>query len=166
MAERTYQEVADYFIALGNASHDNVTNLRLQKLVYYAQAWHLANRWGPLFDADFQAWVHGPVIPGLYRKYSHLGAQPILAEGADTASDVELQQSLDAALSVFDEPTQGLLEMVADAYMGLGAWALERLTHQERPWVEAREGLEPSERCTTRISRRTMRDFYGEQIEE
>ena len=53
-------------------------NLKLQKLVYYAQAWHLALRDVPLFEEDFEAWVHGPVIPALYQEYKKFGWRPIL----------------------------------------------------------------------------------------
>ena len=65
----THRDVAEYFLALANETGGTITNLKLQKLVYYAQAWHLANFDKPLFDAKFEAWVHGPVIPGLYEEY-------------------------------------------------------------------------------------------------
>lgn len=73
----TYNDIADYFIAVSNSTHDLITNLRLQKLVYYAQAWHLAIYQEPLFSEDFQAWVHGPVIPQLYTQYKEYKWNPI-----------------------------------------------------------------------------------------
>lgn len=63
------QDVADYFIWLANDSGSFISNLKLQKLVYYAQAWYLAIYGQSLFDEDFEAWVHGPIIPSLYQKY-------------------------------------------------------------------------------------------------
>jgi uncharacterized phage-associated protein len=64
-------DIADYFVWLANDTGSFVSNLQLQKLVYYAQAWHLALYDRPLFEDDFQAWVHGPVIPELFDKYKH-----------------------------------------------------------------------------------------------
>lgn len=72
------QDVAEYFIALARHSEDtSVTNLKIQKLVYYAQAWYLANYGNSLFEEDFQAWVHGPVIPELYQQYKQFSYKPI-----------------------------------------------------------------------------------------
>ena len=64
----TAAQVADYFLSLVDEdAGDSMTNLRLQKLLFYAQAWHLALTNRPLFEEDFEAWVHGPVIPSFYR---------------------------------------------------------------------------------------------------
>ncbi|MFS8119254.1 MAG: Panacea domain-containing protein [Microcoleus sp.] len=63
------RDIANYFIWLASQSDVEINAYKLQKLVYYAQAWHLAIYGMPLFNADFQAWVHGPVIPDLLEKY-------------------------------------------------------------------------------------------------
>jgi uncharacterized phage-associated protein len=70
-------DIANYFIWLANETGSFVSNLKLQKLVYYAQAWHLAIHETALFEEDFEAWVHGPVIPVLYQKYKQFSWQPI-----------------------------------------------------------------------------------------
>src|SRR6185369_5131439 len=73
-----YRLIADYFIGLANETGSLITNLKLQKLVYYAQAWNLAlNDGRALFDDDFEAWVHGPVIFDLYNDYRALKWNPI-----------------------------------------------------------------------------------------
>jgi uncharacterized phage-associated protein len=61
----TAQEVANYFIRRAHDSGEFISNLKLQKLLYYSQAWHLAIFDRRLFPERFQAWVHGPVIPTL-----------------------------------------------------------------------------------------------------
>lgn len=76
----TCYNVADFFIHLANETGSYISNLKLQKLVYYAQAWHLAIYATPLFEEDFEAWVHSPVIPALYREYKSFGWQPILKD--------------------------------------------------------------------------------------
>lgn len=72
----TYMDVADFFLAFANECGDFMSNLRLQKLVYYAQAWHLANYDTPLFEEDFEAWIHGPALPALYHHYEGYGRVP------------------------------------------------------------------------------------------
>ncbi len=71
-------EIADYFIWLANNTGSFISNLKLQKLVYYAQAWYLAIHDQPLFNEEFEAWIHGPVIPVLYQKYKTFSWKPIL----------------------------------------------------------------------------------------
>lgn len=63
----TVFEVAKFFIHLANETGSYISNLKLQKLVYYAQAWHLALHDTPLFEDDFEAWVHGSVVPSSIR---------------------------------------------------------------------------------------------------
>lgn len=69
MTQITCFDIAKHFIRFANEEGSFISNLKLQKLVYYAQAWHLAIHGTPLFEEDFEAWVHGPVIPSLYQKY-------------------------------------------------------------------------------------------------
>ena len=67
-------DVADYFLAqCDEDSGDIISNLKLQKLVYYAQGFSLAFFGEALFSEPIEAWMHGPVVPALYRKYSHYG---------------------------------------------------------------------------------------------
>lgn len=146
-------DVAEYFIALANESGSVITNLKLQKLVYYAQAWYLANYSKSLFSEDFQAWVHGPVIPDLYEKFKQSGSAPI----ASTKKLIEVKGSIDQEISDF-------LQEVADVYMQFDGYALELMTHQEAPWINARTGCKPDERCAEVISKEAMLSFYGERI--
>jgi uncharacterized phage-associated protein len=70
--------VADYFLAnFDEDSGDNVTNLRLQKLLYYAQGFHLAMQGGPLFPESLLARNQGPMVQQVWRKHRHLGFSPI-----------------------------------------------------------------------------------------
>jgi len=148
----TSEDVAEYFLALANEKGDQMTNLRLQKLIYYAQAWHLANFPKPLFEEDFEAWVHGPVIPKLYRKYKN-GYNPITASVS--------REKVEAR---FTPRSLKLLEEVADVYMPLTASQLEKMTHQEAPWIQARRGLDPTENCSNVIDKTTIKRYYGERL--
>lgn len=153
IAHISHDDVADFFLAFANESGELLTNLKLQKLVFYAQAWHLANYGRPLFDEEFQAWVHGPVLPLLYAKYKENGYRPILRDVK--IEDVEKK---------FTEEVVSYLNDVAQAYMRYNAYELELMTHNEDPWREARGDLEPDARCEVVISKESMARFYGEKV--
>ncbi len=126
MADYSCQDVANFFICFANETGSFISNLKLQKLTYYAQAWHLANFGEPIFDEDFQAWVHGPVIYSLWKSYNKYGYLPI-TEKPDCPE--------------FEAPTKGLLDEVASVYFPLDAYELELMSHKEDPWVNARIGF-------------------------
>ncbi|HUZ03805.1 MAG TPA: type II toxin-antitoxin system antitoxin SocA domain-containing protein, partial [Acidobacteriaceae bacterium] len=63
MKHTSASDIAKYFIASFQKKNKAISNLKLQKLLYYAQAWHLALYGSPLFSDSIEAWVHGPVVP-------------------------------------------------------------------------------------------------------
>lgn len=127
-----------------------ITQLKLQKLVYYADAWFLANFDKPLIKEDFEAWAHGPVVRSLYAKYRNQGWEALAPEtGQGVPKDIE-----DFLAAVFEE------------YGQYGAKKLEKMTHSEKPWLEARGDLPPEAASTTIISKLLMRNYYGEKIEK
>ena len=141
----TANQIADYFIKRARDVGEPITNLKLQKLVYYAQAWHLALYDEQLFDGQFEAWVHGPVNRELYQRFKDCRWKPIL----DEIDYPELPQEV---LEHVDE--------VWEVYGGLSAWDLEGLAHSETPWLEARGDIPSDESCETIISDSTMKAFY------
>lgn len=151
----TCETVADYFLAVANETGELVTNLKLQKLVYYAQAWHMAIYSEPLFKAEFQAWVHGPAIPELYHKYKPWGYRPI-------ESDLRLEDVLES----FDEERIEFLEEVTEVYMPYSAYELELMVHHEDPWIEARRGCKSDEACEVAISEGSMKIYYASKIQD
>lgn len=146
------EEVADFFLAFANEKGELLTNLKLQKLVYYAQAWHLALKGEALFDADFEAWVHGPVVPDLYFKFKKYGFTPIKSSS-----------TMEKVSKSFDEDTMAFLQEVAKIYVRYGAYDLELMTHKEEPWIKARNGKPLTAKCTDVISKSSMKDFYGKK---
>lgn len=145
MAETTAFQVADNILSSAAEYGDPITNLKLQKLLYYAQAWHLALHDKPLFDERIEAWVHGPAVPPVYGAFKAMGWQPIVPP--PIIVDVS-----DAVKSHVRE--------VLEAYGGLSAYQLELLTHQEYPWQNARRGLAPDEPSNNIISQDDMKAFY------
>ena len=150
MTPTTASVIADYFIYIANETGSYISNLKLQKLVYYAQAWHLAVYNAPLFDEDFEAWVHGPVIPALYYEYKQFGWKPILKEVERPSFSQEIQE---------------LLDEVTDEYFACDAFELEQMTHQEDPWIEARKSLPKDEASNVIIPKQLMGDYYRQRLE-
>ncbi|WP_217588716.1 Panacea domain-containing protein [Lentibacillus saliphilus] len=135
-------DVANYFL-----SKNSMTPKKLQKLAYYAEAWHQALLQRPLIeDESFQAWVHGPVAPSLYQKYKTYGWNPIPKTEEATVN--------------FCEESLSILESVWETYGDQDGNSLEALTHSEAPWINARAGLEPNENSNVVISTEDMRNYY------
>jgi uncharacterized phage-associated protein len=143
-------KVADWFLnRVDRDAGEAITHLKLQKLLYFSQAWYLANKGKPMFDDDFQAWAHGPVSRKIYEQHRGRNWEPL-----DRAKK---QPKLSADI-------EKCLVMVFDEYGKYGAKHLEQLTHKHNPWIDARSGLPPEARCETVISKEAMRDFYGAKI--
>lgn len=115
-------DVAEYFLILGGED-EGISNLKLQKLVYYAQGFSLALRREPLFPDQIEAWMHGPVVPGLYRRFKDFGSNPI-----------PVSNNFDP--SRLDRDERRLIEEVYDVYGQYSAWKLRQLTHEEDPWCD------------------------------
>jgi uncharacterized phage-associated protein len=141
----TAQNVAEYFLFKANENEDSdVSNMKLQKLIYYAQAFHLALFDKPLFNEEFEAWMHGPVCPAIYREYKSYGSAPIPAN-----SDIEL--------NMFSDEQLELLEEVYDVFGQFSAWKLRNMTHEESPWKE-------NEETSGIISKKSMMEFYKTRL--
>ena len=102
---------------------ERLTNLKLQKLLYYQQGYHLAAFGTPLFSEDVEAWMYGPVVPTVYDVFS--------AYGSSALPVVESEISL-------SEEEEILFSQVYDAYREFSAIGLMNRTHTERPWIEAK----------------------------
>jgi uncharacterized phage-associated protein len=149
MKNNSYETIADFFIGFANETGSLITNLKLQKLVYYAQAWSLGLNNKELFPEEFEAWVHGPVLRDLYNKYKENKWGPI-----------NKNVKLDDVKKKLGASDLKLLQEVADIYFELDAYKLEKLTHLEEPWIEARGNLAENEPCANKISKATMRRYY------
>ena len=156
MKSTTASEVATYFISSFQKKNKEISNLKLQKLLYYAQAWHLALYDVPLFDDKIEAWVHGPVVPGVFREYKQFGWNPL-----SVPAPVQ-----DAGPSIFPKGVKKHLEEVAHVYGKFDAVALERMTHQESPWRDARGNLAPDAPSKNVISNPAMKKYYGARLVE
>ena len=123
-----------------------MTTMKLQKLVYYSQAWSLVWDSKPLFNDPIEAWASGPVVPSLYKVHKGEFSINELSLGNTESLTKEQKETIDAALS---------------AYGGKSAQWLADLTHMEKPWIDAREGYEPGEKCGNEILRASIVEYYS-----
>lgn len=134
-------KMADDDIANGG---ENITNLKLQKLLYYQQGYHLAAFNTPLFDADVEAWIYGPVVPIVYDYYQQYGATTLPVE-----PDVV----------TLEDKEESLFYQVFDAYREFSAIGLMNKTHAEAPWMS----VHPHNRGSV-IPLNTMKSFFKTRL--
>ncbi|KRD04945.1 hypothetical protein ASE48_20100 [Mycobacterium sp. Root265] len=136
-------DVARYILAkLGP-----MTAMKLQKLVYYSQAWHLVWEEQPLFARRIEAWANGPVCPALYREHRR--------QFRVSESDIPGNPG---ALRAEEKST---IDSVVKFYGDKSAMWLSDLTHREQPWREARGALEPGAPSDTEITQAAMAEYYS-----
>jgi uncharacterized phage-associated protein len=139
----TPRNVADYFLTLNDPEGDLISNLKLQKLVYYAQGFHLAMFGKPFFEDDILAWEHGPVVEDLYHQFKEYGSKAIPTPKSFNSN-------------VFSQKQKELLNDVNEVYGQFSAWKLRNMTHSERPWVETKRNRV--------ISKELMQEFFKDYI--
>lgn len=139
----TVFDVAEYILAkLGEMSA-----MKLQKLIYYSQAWTLAWTDRPLFEEEIEAWAKGPVVPALYERHRGIF---LLTPGffGGNPENLNVEQ-------------KGVVDKVLDFYGPKDPQWLSGLTHLESPWKDAREGMSPEERGNRIISKAAMSEYYS-----
>lgn len=119
--------------------------LKLQKLVYYSQAWSLVWDEAPLFKSRIEAWINGPVVPGLYKL--HRGEFRISEWPTGDASKLTEKQ-------------KGTVDAVVNFYGDKDSQWLSDLTHNEAPWQQARKGLASNDRGKSEITCAAMAEYY------
>lgn len=125
-----------------------MTTWKLQKLVYYSQAWSLVWDDRTLFGDDFEAWANGPVVRSLFR--IHKGQLYVKADNLDSCGDS----------SNIDDQARETIDAVLEAYGKLSGRQLSDIAHSERPWKEARGDTPAGESCDGIIDKDVMIDFY------
>ena len=123
------EDIANLLLLCSEESGELMTNMKLQKMLYYQQGFHLAYFDEPLFDNDIEAWMYGPVVSCIYYKYKDAGKNGI---SGDPNSVFSLEDRRESAL--FNE--------VNKVYGRFSAIGLMEMTHSEKPWrsVPTREG--------------------------
>lgn len=129
-----------------NTSEDLMSNLKLQKLMYYEQGFHLAMFGTPLFDEEIEAWMYGPVVPSVYEHFKSHGNNGIMPE-------------VDEPVSLNDDE-EILFNEVYDIYGRYSAYGLMNMTHTEMPWKSTCPGV------GNIISKEKMAQFFKTRIDD
>ena len=150
-------ELAKFILAEQGA----MPHLKLQKLLYYVEAWHLAYFQDSIVTDKFKAWVHGPVSLKVWHAFKDSRAPLFNDIGISAKEANQVRAKIKSVLS----PEQlSLIDDVLREYGRLTAYELEGLTHSEKPWLEARKGLPADESSSREISKSTMMKFYRRQL--
>lgn len=144
MASVNEQDVARYILS----KTGEISAMKLQKLLYYCQAWSMVWDERPLFKADFEAWANGPVLPSIYEL--HRGQFSVDVKTFPKGKPKKLtEDSIDT------------IESVLRVYGDKTAQWLSNLTHEEDPWIEARGDLKPMERSNNVIKKGSIHEYYS-----
>lgn len=122
------ETIAKWFVAWSEtdeAGEADLSNMKLQKLLYYAQGHHLAKTGRVLFADPIEAWEHGPVVPSVYHEFKRFDRGPLCLSDDDPFEWDDVQ----------DDTTQFLID-IWDRYGEFAAWKLRNMTHQEPPWAD------------------------------
>lgn len=137
-------DVARYFLALTDQDEsESISHLKLQKLCYYAQGFHLALYGDALFPEEIEAWQHGPVVPKLWYVYQNYGSG-------------QIPKPDDLDFEIYDSDQRELLNEVYEIYGQFSAWKLRNMTHDEPPWAEAW-----AKGPNTPISHESMKEYFN-----
>ena len=134
------RNIAKFFYEKNN----ELTEKQLQKLTYYTYVWYLIKFKQRLFNESPQAWIHGPVFMSIYKDIKN--------NNLATAESIDLEKNKDIKL---------VLEVVDKYYGKYSGNDLERMTHSEMPWKNARKGLRATEKSQNKISDKDILEYYG-----
>lgn len=125
---------------------DLLTNLKLQKLLYYEQGFHLAYFGTQLFEENIEAWQYGPVVPDVYNYFKKYGKNVIEPE--------------ECGIQISDKEECALFDEVYSVYGKYSAFGLMNMTHSESPWASTHVGV------GNEISLQKMTDFFKTRLEQ
>ena len=126
--------------------HGPLSAMKLQKLVYYSQAWSLVWDDRPLFNERIEAWANGPVVRELYDRHRGQFQVDTWVVGNSNNLSADEKETVAAVLGFYGPRS--------------AQW-LSDLTHSEAPWTDAREGMRDGERGNKEITLESMMDYYS-----
>lgn len=139
-------DVAKYICDQFKASSPKLTAMKLQKLLYYCQAWELVWNEEPMFLEEIQAWANGPIVKELYDSHKGMFYIEDILQGDSNKLNDNQKDTVDRVLKAYGDKT--------------AQW-LSDLTHLESPWKEARKGLSEGERGSNVISLASIHEYYS-----
>lgn len=123
--------------------------LKLQKLLYLAQGYSYAFHDRPLFSDELEGWVHGPVVRSVYDMFKNFQYNCI---------------NISYEIEKLDDDAEDILNYVVDNFSKYDAKYLEKLSHEQEPWILSRTGLDPDERSDKTISKESIANYFINEI--
>lgn len=119
-------DIARLLLSMADESGDPMSNMKIQKMLYYQQGYHLAYFDTPLFDEEIEAWMYGPVVPAVYSEYVPYEKNSITG--------------IERPNMILSQEEGTLFQKVFDVYMRYSAIGLMEMTHREAPWIKTPTG--------------------------
>lgn len=148
-------DLCDYIITRCTEANVGLNTLKLQKLVYYTQAWFLAFYDEPLIKNSFMAWVHGPVCREIYDRFK---------DSKSLYSEITLADILPTFTYESVAPYVSHINSILEVYSGFSGSQLEEMSHNETPWIVARKGYSQFQRCEVEIDNEIMKSYFKSRI--
>ncbi|MEK4883691.1 type II toxin-antitoxin system antitoxin SocA domain-containing protein [Bacillus sp. FSL W8-0223] len=161
-------EVANYIVWRAENSGKEITNLKLQKILYYLQSYNLLKHNKPLFKDVIEKWKLGPVVPNVYQEYKHFGAKRIDKVPDMVSFDFEKGitiQQYNVEESSITKDDKKELEPIIDRLLEFDGFELVELTHKHPMWFNDRERIESGYRNIA-YDNKEIREFFMKHKEE
>lgn len=140
-------DVSNYVIQYLNKKGQNINHLKLQKLLYYIEAWNMVFLNSPIFADKIEAWQHGPVIRSVWDHFKRFSILYDELPVCETCS------------CVMSDEQRAIVDDVLDEYGDKTGYYLENLTHSEEPWRKARQ------KASQFIDKQFMKQYYGARLD-
>ena len=125
-----------------------ITNLSLQKLLYYVEAFGQVLLGERIFDNRCEAWAYGPVYPKMYEKYRSFKGNQIIVDKTDLSEDISAKH-------------RDVIDYVLSQYAIYNGVTLKDLSHAEDPWKKAHEGYREKEKCEEEITHESRPEYFS-----
>lgn len=134
-------DVSRYIINYSNKKGYGISNLKLQKVLYFVQAYYLVEKNGCCFEEKIEAWNFGPVIPVVYREFKHCGGCNI-PRITYYFQRINVGDSFHIGVAKYSENVlrrsdRTIIGKIVDAFSRYSATSLVKITHSQQPWIEA-----------------------------
>lgn len=151
------RKVANFILDVAQECELSITNMALQKILYFAHGWYLALFDRPLVDSCFEAWQYGPVHPQIYRQFKAYGDRPI----SSRATRIDLATGREVWVEYQFEPgDESHIRRIVNFYAPLAASRLSTISHEAgAPWdrVWNASGSTPGMAITDTVTREYYR---------
>jgi uncharacterized phage-associated protein len=151
--------IANFILDEGERMNLAITNMAINKIIYFAHGWYLADRNSPLVDGKFEAWEHGPVLPIIYHQFKSHKDEPIKSRALKI--DIKTGKDVRASYNFSDEDEAFIQKMVM-FYAPKSGLVLRHMSHEQgAPWDMIRSGTDSLGMV---ISDELIRSFFQSKL--